>query len=166
MLKKLIVLILILAPVVGFSQEKVAYISASEIFAKMPEMSTVEASLSKKRETIQATLASIQKEYETKMAEYQKDTTQLSESVLMDRTKVIQQLQERYEAYLQQSQGEFEQEQQKLVAPLQEKLMNAIKAVGDENGYSYIISREALMYVGSSATDASAKVKAKLNIKD
>lgn len=166
MLKKLFVLILVLAPMATFAQDKVAFVNWQEVFSKMPEMAEVESTLTKKGEAMQATLASIQKEYEAKLAEYQKDTTTVSESILMDRTKVLQQLEERYQAYMQQSRAEMEQEQQKLITPLQEKLMNAIKAVGDENGYTYIISRESLLYISPSAIDANPKVKAKLNIKD
>ncbi|WP_101690234.1 OmpH family outer membrane protein [Dysgonomonas massiliensis] len=166
MLKKLFVLLLVLAPVAAFAQDKIAYISAQEIFTKMPEMSEVETALAKKREDVQKQMAALEKQYQETLERYQKDTTQLSESILMDRQKEIQSLEERYRTFVEKSQVEFEQEQQKLLAPLQQKMMNAIKTVGDENGYTYIISREALLYTSSSAIDASAKVKAKLNIKD
>ena len=48
--------------------------------------------------------------------------------------------------------------------PIQQKLQDAIKAVGDEKGYTYIIDPAALLYTGSSAVDATPFVRTKLGL--
>lgn len=41
---------------------------------------------------------------------------------------------------------------------------NAIKAVGDEKGYTYILDPQIVLYQGNTAVDATQFVKAKLGI--
>ena len=63
---------------------------------------------------------------------------------------------------------EMEELRQKLLAPVQQKIANAIKAVGDEKGYTYIFDLAAgnLVYVATTgAEDATPLVKTKLGIK-
>jgi outer membrane protein len=69
--------------------------------------------------------------------------------------------------FVQNSQREMEELRQKLLAPIQQKIANAIKAVGDEKGYTYIFDLAAgnLVYVSTTAEDATPLVKSKLGIK-
>jgi len=164
MLKKLFLLLLVAMPAILVAQDKIAYISAQEIFAKMPEYAEAQAKLTTKRETALKTAQAIEQEYKALLEKYQNDTTELSESILLDRQKQVQQLEERYQNFIQTSNAEFEKEQEALLTPIQQKLMNTIKDVGDENGIAYILDRAALLYVNPSATDITPKVKAKLGI--
>ena len=62
---------------------------------------------------------------------------------------------------------ELQRQQEQLLAPITQKLQNAIQAVGAEGGYTFIydMSIPAILYTGTGAEDVSAKVKAKLGIK-
>lgn len=165
MSKKLFLLLLIFAPLAMVAQDKIAYLNAQEIFALMPEMTETRTKLADKEATIQKQAQAIYDEYMAKAKEFSETPTeQLTEAILMDRDKVLTQLQERYQSFVQTSQATFEKERDAMVAPIQEKLMKAIESVGQENGYSYILDRAAMLYVSPTATDASAKVKAKLGI--
>ncbi|GAB6120187.1 hypothetical protein JCM30204_13360 [Dysgonomonas termitidis] len=149
-----------------FAQDKIAYINANEIFSKMPELKDVETKLAAKSETIKKNAAAIEAEYTKKVEEFQKDTTNLTESVLLDRQTQLDGLRDRYQNFIQTSQAEFEKEQQTLITPIQQKMRQAIKDVGDENNYSYILDAATLLHIGSHATDASKMVKTKLGITD
>lgn len=171
MLKKFILLLFLVAPLALVAQDKIAYVSSQEIMSKMPELSEMETKMATKQETIKKTLEGIQAEYQTKLEEYgkkleafQKGDGTVSESELMDNQKNLTQVQERYETFAQSSQAELEKFYNSLMAPLQEKVLKAIKTVGDEQGYTYIIDRPALLYVSPSAVDASKHVKTKLGI--
>lgn len=149
-----------------FAQDKIAYINANEIFSKMPELKDVETKLAAKSETIKKNAAAIEAEYTKKVEEFQKDTTNLTESVLLDRQTQLDGLRDRYQNFIQTSQAEFEKEQQTLITPIQQKMRQAIKDVGDENNYAYILDAATLLHIGSHATDASKMVKTKLGITD
>lgn len=164
MLKKLFLLLLVAMPAILVAQDKIAYVSAQEIFAKMPEYAEAQAKLTTKREAALKTAQAIEQEYQALLEKYRNDTTEISESILLDRQKQVQQLEERYQNFIQTSNAEFEKEQEALLTPIQQKLMNTIKDVGDENGIAYILDRAALLYVNPSATDITPKVKGKLGI--
>ena len=59
----------------------------------------------------------------------------------------------------------MQRQQETLFAPIQQKLMNAIQAVGAEGHYAGILDSSSLLYRGDNIEDISAKVKAKLGIK-
>ena len=166
MFKKLILLLIVIAPMSMFAQDKIAYINANEIFSKMPELKDVETKLAAKSETIKKNAAAIEAEYTKKLEEFQKDTTNLTESILLDRQTQLDGLRDRYQNFVQTSQAEFEKEQQTLITPIQQKMRQAIKDVGDENNYAYILDAATLLHIGSHATDASKMVKTKLGITD
>jgi outer membrane protein len=51
------------------------------------------------------------------------------------------------------------------MAPIMDKLQNAIKAVGAEGGFVFIYDSTSMLYNGNGVQDVSPLVKAKLGIK-
>lgn len=166
MLKKLFLFILIAAPLSVFAQDKFAYVNAQEVFGKMPELSEVESKLATERETMQKNSTAIQNEYTALLKKYQELPEDAAASVRADLEKQLQQVQERYQQFVESSQTEMQKKQEALVTPINQKLMQAIKDVGDENSYTYIFDRAAMHYVSPNAIDATKQVKTKLGIKD
>ena len=81
-----------------------------------------------------------------------------------------QELQEDYtkiQNFQQTASQDIQKQQETLLAPISQKLQNAIQAVGAEGGFTFIydLSIPAIVYTGTGAEDVSAKVKAKLGIK-
>lgn len=173
MLKKFILLLCLAAPLALAAQEKVAYINAQEIMFKMPEIKDIETKMATKQETVKKTLDGIQAEYQTKLEDYgkkleafQKGDSSVSEAEMLDQQKALTQVQERYETFAQSSQTDLEKSYGELMAPVNEKVRKAIKAVGDEQGFAYILDVQAILYVSPSSVDASKHVKTKLGITD
>jgi len=164
MLKKLIILLLIVAPLGVYAQDKLAYINTQEVFALMPELKEVESKLATKQEEIRKVLAEIEAEYQALQEKFRTSSEELSEAVLLDRQKQLQDIQERFETYAQTSDKEFSDMRQQLLTPLQQKMQKAIQEVGAENGFTYIIELGVIPYVSTSAVDAGKLVKTKLGI--
>lgn len=164
MFKKLILLLFIVAPITIFAQDKIAYINSNEIFSKMPELVEIQNQLKTESEAIQKKAASIEAEYNSLLEQFQKDTTVVSESIQKDRQSQLDALAQRFQTYVQTSSAELKNKEQALLEPIDQKVRKAIKEVGDENGYTYIIDATVLVHVGANATDAGPKVKAKLGI--
>lgn len=169
MLKKLIVLLLVLAPMGLCAQEKIAYINTDEIIRQMPEMADVQAKITAKQAEIKTTLEAIQAETDKKVAEWQAvDKTagkEPSQADLAIRQKEFDSFRERYETYGENSQKILEETYTQLFTPVQEKVMKAIKDVGAENNFSYILQSGAAVYVSPNAVDAGKLVKVKLGVK-
>lgn len=170
MTKKLIILLLAIAPVAAVAQNaKIAYVNAAEIFSLMPEVPGIETQLQKKQEEISKNGQALIDEFNKKSEEFQKAEATASESMKADMKKQLDQINERYQMFFQNGRKEIEELQQKLLAPVQQKIHNAIKAVGDEKGYAYILDvsaqPSAIVYIHSTSEDATPLIKTKLGIK-
>lgn len=164
MLKKLLIVCIALAPLAAMSQEvKLAYINTQEIFATMPELSGIETQLGAKQEEITKNSQALIEEYNKKAEEFDKAPA-TSEAVQQDQQKQLAQIYERYQVYLQNGQQEMEQLRQQLLGPVNQKIMDAIQAVGAENNYTYVFDVAGVVYVSPTAVNATPQVKTKLGI--
>lgn len=171
MLKKLIIFIAALVPMAIFAQSgKIAYINSQEIFMAMPEVPDIEKQLNDKQEQVKKNAEALQTEYNTKLDEFSKaaNNTTVSDAVKQDQQKQLIQIQERYQQFLQNSDKEQQELYQKLVAPVNKKIADAIKAVGDEKGYAYIFDIATqvspIVYIHNTSENATPLVKTKLGL--
>lgn len=168
MTKKLIILLLAITPIAAIAQNaKLAHINTQEIFSQMPELSGIETQLNNQQEEISKNGQAIIDEFNKKSEEFQKLAATSSDAVKADHQKQLEQINERYQMFLQNSQRTMEELRQKLLAPVQQKIAEAIKAVGDEKGYTYVfdLASGSIVYNNPAAEDATPLVKAKLGIK-
>ena len=149
-MKKLVVLIMMLLPLGVFAQDKIAIVNTADIFNAMPEVSAVEKQLADLNAQYEKEFKTMQDEYTTKYSEYMSQQDSLTENIKLRRQQEIQDLETRIQNYVPVAQQDMQKKQQELYTPIQEKLQNAIKAVGDEKGYTYIINPQVLLYTGSS----------------
>jgi outer membrane protein len=112
-------------------------------------------------------LQTMQEEYSKKYSDFQAQQDSLTENIKLRRMQEIDDIRTRIENFLPVAKEDMAKEQEKLVQPVQEKIRKAITAVGEEKGYTYIVSMEQqlFLYTGNSAVDATPLVKAKLGLK-
>ena len=103
-------------------------------------------------------------EYKKKYSDFVAQQDSLTENIKMRRMQELQDMEQRTQNFIQISQQDFQKKQGELFTPIQDKLKNAIKAVGDEKGYTYILDPQIVLYQGNTAVDATQFVKAKLGI--
>ncbi|MDR1406746.1 MAG: OmpH family outer membrane protein [Tannerella sp.] len=165
-MKKLVVLGLMLLPLTLFAQEvKIAIVNTSEIVSQMPEVSEMERKIADLNAQYEKEFKIMQDEYTKKYSEYVAQQDSLTENIKLRRQQDLQDLEMRIQNYVPEAQQAMQKQQETLFAPIQEKLQNAIKAVGDEKGYTYILNPQALLYRSNNAVDATSFVKEKLGIR-
>ena len=164
-MKKLIVLLLVMFPLCAFAQEKIAFVNSQEIVPSMPEFVAMQKQMSDMEAQYKKELKVMEDEYNKKYADFVQQQDSLTENIKVRRQQELQDIQERSQNFVQQSQQDFQKKQQELFAPIQDKVKKAIKAVGDEKGYTYIIDPQAILYTGTGAVDATPLVKTKLGLK-
>ncbi|MBR5030642.1 MAG: OmpH family outer membrane protein [Muribaculaceae bacterium] len=167
MFKKILLAVLVAAPMCLSAQTlKFGAVSPSEIFNVMPEVTTANNTLKGVQDKYAAQAKPIEDELQKKYGEYQELVkNKAPEATLEAKQKEITDLNTRYENFVQTAQKDLQQQQETLLAPIQQKLVNAIQAVGAEGGYAGILDAATLLYKGNNIEDVSAKVKAKLGIK-
>ena len=149
--------------------QKFGYVNTSEIFNVMPDKVTAENTLKAVSDKYEAEYKNLQDAFQKKMADYEAaDKDASTPQAIMDRHN--QELQDDYmkiQNFQQTASQDLQRQQDTLLAPITQKLQNAIQAVGAEGGYTFIFDMAAgsILYSGTNAEDISAKVKAKLGIK-
>lgn len=165
-MKKLIIFLLMMLPLGVFAQEtKIAIVNTQEVLQVMPEFADLQKKMALMEEEYKKEMQTMQDEYQKKYADFIAQQDSLTENIKMRRMQELEDINQRTQNFVQISRQDFEKKQGEMFMPIQEKLKNAIKAVGDEKGYTYVLDPQVVLYQGSSAIDATPLVKAKLGIK-
>lgn len=165
-MKKLIILLFLILPLGAFAQEvKIAYVNTQEVFMAMPEVSAMETQMADLNEKYKVELKQMQDEYTNKYSAYIAQQDSLTENIKLRRMSEIEDIRERMDNFVQVAQQDVQKKQQELMMPIQQKLQDAIKAVGNEKGYTYIIDPAAILHIGNGSIDATSFVKTKLGLK-
>ena len=167
-MKKLIIFLLMILPLGVFAQElKVAIVNSQEIMVAMPELNAMQETLKQMNDKYVGEMKTMEDEYQKKYAAYIAEQDSMTENIKLRRMQDLQDIDQRVQNFSQVAQQDMQKKQQELLTPIQEKLRAAIKAVGDEKGYTYILDNNPgiVLYIGNSAVDATPFVKAKLGLK-
>ena len=160
-MKKLIIFLLMMLPLGVFAQEsKIAIVNTQEVIQAMPEFANMQKQMADMEAKYKSEMQVMEDEYKKKYSDFVAQQDSLTENIKMRRMQELQDMEQR----IQISQQDFQKKQGELFTPIQDKLKNAIKAVGDEKGYTYILDPQIVLYQGNAAVDATQFVKAKLGI--
>ena len=133
----------------------------------MPEITAMQETMKQMNDKYAGEMKTMEDEFQKKYTDYIAQQDSMTENIKLRRTQELEDIRQRVENFTQVAQQDMSKKQQELLAPIQEKLRNAIKAVGDEKGYAYIIDNNPgiVLYTGNAAIDATPLVKAKLGLK-
>ncbi len=163
-MKKLFLTLLMLLPL-SLMAQKVAVVNTEDVITKLPEYNAALKELQDLSTKYQADMKSMEDELNSKMEAFVKERDGLVESIRNRRQQEIQDIQTRFQQSYQTMQEDLQKRQQALMAPIQQKVADTIKKVGDENGVAYIMEHGMMLYTGPTAVDLTQAVKTKLNIK-
>ena len=168
-MKQFLTILFISAGIFGLSNaasaQKIGYISADEIIQLMPEAAAVQKDLDQFQQSLYQNAQDKQTSLNEAVAKFYKDSSTMSASLKeVKRTELQKQVQD-LSGEDQKIQNQFEQKRQELSLPIQKKLQVAIEEVAKENGYTYVLPREALI-VMPPTSDIGPLVKKKLGLKE
>ncbi len=164
--KKLIAMILLMAPLALFAQ-KFGHLNSADIIQVMPEYTAAQTELQNLEKQYTNELQLMESELAKKSEAYEKEKATLPANIQQRREQELQELYGRMQQYYQTSQQELAQASQEKMAALTEKITKAIKEVGVAGGFLYIFdTASGIPYISETlSTDVTAQVKAKLGIK-
>ena len=168
MIKKFLLAALVAFPMCIAAQTlKFGTVNSQEIFNLMPDKATAESTLQSVSEKYQTEFNNLQQEFEKKFKEYQELDPSTPQSIKDRRAQELQENQQKIQNFQQMAAQDLQKQQETLLAPITEKIQQAIQAVGAEGGYTFIydLSIPCVVYTGTGAEDVTPQVKAKLGIK-
>lgn len=165
-MKKLLLALTLALPACLFAQTKVGVVNADEILNLLPETAAAKEQLHAISETYQAENTKLEEEINKKIQEYQALPAETPASIRERRQYEIQDLDQRFQAFLQNAQQDLETQRQLLMQPATDKLAEAIKAIGAEQGFSIILPAGTPFYIGLDIIDLTEPLKIRLGISE
>lgn len=168
-MKKLATLFVLTVGLMGFSNDsnaqKIGYISADEIIQLMPEAAQVQTQLDDYQKSLYQNAQEKQTALNEAVQKFYKDSASMSASLKEVKRTDLQKMVQDLSGEDQKIQNQFEAKRQELSLPIQKKLQGAIEDVAKENGYTYVLPREALI-VMPPGNDIGPLVRKKLGLKE
>lgn len=168
MLKKLLLMVLMMAPLSLLAQ-KFAHFNSQQVISVYPTAKAVQTELEALGKQYQTDIETMQKEFQAKLEKYQKEVNDKTPANIRQRREAeLQDLQTKIQQSVQDNEQAFRQAQQTKFKPVQDKIMAALELVLKEGNYVYAIDEAMVQGVTINkalSTDITAQLKAKLGIK-
>ena len=167
MLKKIALLLLLIAPMSVFAQ-KFGHVKFAEILTVMPEYTKAQTDIQAQQKQYEDEMKRASDELTKKFTEYQQEQANLPKNIQERRQKELQELNEKGMQFQADAQQQLQKAYAEMMEPIFKKIDDAIKAVGQEGGYVYIfdLNRTDIPFVNESlSTDVTPAVKGKLGLK-
>lgn len=166
MVKKLIAVLLFVAalPLAAFAQTKIGVVDIDSIRAAMPETAAAYEKLAAISRQYEEEYTKLTDEINKKVEEYQSMSGQTYSTIKEHRQQEIQDLDQRIQAFQQTAQKALAAERRACFEPIDAKIFEAIKAIGDEMQFSIIQQCNGVVYTGTDVIDITDLVKTRLGI--
>ena len=167
MFKKTVIFLLCALPMFAMAQNKLGHINTGEVMQAMPEIAGIHQAISELESEYESVLMQMQEEFLTKLREFQERQATMPESIREMRQSELADLEQRIFAFRQTANDGLRRRQMELLAPVVERVRNAIEAVGTEHGFTYIfdLTTESIVFQSPTANNVTPLVKARLGIR-
>ena len=160
-MKKLIVMLMMMAPVAVFAQ-KFGKVNTQTIMQSLPELSKVNGELEATAKQYENELKSMQEELQRQSEAYEKAKSTMNATTQQQKEQELQGLYQMIQQTYQDNQQALQKAQQEKMQPVLNKVRNAIQNVGNTGGYTYIFEEGAAVYTGTNVEDVTSKVQSEL----
>lgn len=168
MIKKLILALLVALPLSAAAQ-KFGTVDIDQVLQVMPEVADMQRQITEASQKYEAEFQKLIEEVNKLYTEFQTiaDDPATPQTIKERRMQEIQDRQQKVEQFRNTATQDLQRQQEQLMGPIQARLTDAIKAVGQEGAFTFIFPNDPslVLYQGTDVVDVTATVKAKLGIK-
>ena len=145
------------------AQQKIGYVNSEKILAELPAAKDAKDSLAVIVKTWQAELDAMSKDLQDKYEDYQKKQGLYNDQTKQAEQKKLIEQEQRMNEYKNQKfgqQGELALQQDRLMAPIKERIFAVIKQIAVENKLSFVFDKagDVLLLYGEPGADYTYKV--------
>lgn len=166
MLKKIALLLLLIAPMSVFAQ-KFAHFKSMDIIPVMLEYTKAQTDIQALQKQYEDEIKRASDEFNKKFAEYQQEQKTLPQNIQERRQKELQELSDKGMQFQQDAQQQLQKAYADMMEPIYKKLEDAVKAIGAAGGYTYVfdLNRTDIPYINDTMSkDVTNDIKTKLGI--
>lgn len=168
MLKKILLVAALIFPMLASAQTlKIGLVDTSDILAKMPDTAAAQKLLEEVSKKYDEEYAKLGEEMKRMYDELQNMKEDELPAIRERKTREFTDYQQKIQMFEQNAMSDMQKQQQDLMAPIMQKIRNAIESVGKEGQYSLIQDKnpQLTIYFAEPVVDITPDVKAKLGIK-
>ncbi|MEC7692834.1 MAG: OmpH family outer membrane protein [Flavobacteriales bacterium] len=144
--------------------QKFGHLDAQDILLTLPERAEAQASIEAAAAEYETEVSRMQSELETKFADYQAKAATWPDAIRQQKERELQQLDAGLQEFGMTIQNDLAQMEQQLLAPMIERVRDAIEAVGKEQGFTYIFDTSTGVTLYNGGEDVTDLVKTKLGM--
>ena len=167
MIKKILLAIAIILPMSALAQ-KFGVVEIETVFKALPEYAAMDTQLRAASQKYADEFQKLRTELDKLYADFQAiaDDANTPQSIKERRMQEIQERENKINQFRQTASQDLSRLQEQLIAPIQQKFVDAIKAVGQEGNYTFIFPNEQnlLLYQGADVINVTNAVKTKLGL--
>ena len=167
-MKRILVFILALLPLMLVAQARIGIVNSKEIFDLMPEKATAEAQLKALSDRYHAEHELLQDEFDKKYADYQAIATDQSvpETIKERRVQELQEGDKKLREFERIAADDLAARREALTRPIADKVQQAIRTVGEQGAFDVIFDTAVtpVAYTGPATVDITPMVKTLLNL--
>ncbi len=143
---------------------RIGYISPDDVFAIMPETKKADSALAAYQQSMQQAYQERENELNSAIERFTRDSSAMTPAVREVKRNQLQSSISDLQNRQQQFNSSLEAEKERLIKPIREKLIMAIRDVARESGYAHVLYKESAI-VFPEADDLTEKVRKKLGIR-
>lgn len=168
-MKKILALLAVLValPLCSQAQSKFGIVNVEPILRDHPDFAAAQREIESVIAKYHKEDSVLQAEIQVKYDDFQKlgNDANTPQAIKDRRMQEIQDMAAKYQQFQQSAQQDVARQQEQLFAPVQLKVNNAIQAVGEQGGFTFIFTREIPVFVGKDVIDVTPEVRKQLGIK-
>lgn len=166
-MRKIFVTLMLCLPFALMAQQKIAIVDTQKIMAGLPDVVQVQNKVQELAKKYDADIKGMQDELKKKAEDYtkEKEKGNMPETIQKRKEQELQDIQIRIQQSYTAMQEDLQKQQQALLAPVQQKVSEAIKKVSDNMGIAYVLEAAVVINVGKDAIDITKNVEDTLGIK-
>ncbi|MCH5235140.1 MAG: OmpH family outer membrane protein [Muribaculaceae bacterium] len=167
MIKKFLLIAALVLPMFAFAQElKIGIVDIEEIVQKHPDYADSQAKYVESAKQYEDTYMNLQEEMKRLYDEYNALGEDTPQTIRERKAKNLQEQQVKIGQFEQTIEQDLARVQQELLAPIYQKVQNAIQSIGQEENFSLIQPKmnQFILYFSAPVQDITPQVKAKLGI--
>ena len=118
---------------------KIGFVDAQRVLVSVESGKAAREELDRKLREAEGRIAPLIQEFEAKQKELEAKRFVMSEDAIKEKVLDLQSLENRIKGMNAEEQGKMEIDQQRLIGPIQEKFIEVVREVGQENGFSAVM---------------------------
>ncbi len=160
-----VALVVVCTHKVSAQTPKFAYINMQELITSMPEHDSAMVKMQKFTKDLEKGLEEMSVERNKKYEDWANNNKNWTDLVRKSKEQELQSMNERIQMFQENAQQSMEEQNAKLLQPILDKANKAVEAVAKEQGITYVLSSQALVFKSIDSKDLLPAVKQNLGIK-